>query len=130
MQPTMVAIALENNTLNITMVGRSPKAIQVDQITMGLIVGAAKRKEIATDGGTLANSNLLATGTFPHSQTGNKKPIQLPTIEPSKGFLGNLEINCFSLIKNNSPLESNVPSKRKGIASTNKLKNSVKASCS
>ena len=112
------------------MFGRSPKAIQVDQITMGLIVGAAKRKEIATEGGTLDNSNLLATGTLPHSQTGNKKPIQLPTSEPSTGFLGNLAINCFSLIKNNKLLESTTPNSRKGIASTNKLRNKVKASCS
>jgi hypothetical protein len=104
-----------------------PKATQVDQITIGLIVGAANKNEIATEGETFFNNNLLATGMLPHSQTGKRKPIQLPTTEPSKGFFGSLVINCFSSIKNSNPLESNTPSNKKGIASTNKLKNKVKA---
>jgi hypothetical protein len=99
-------------------------------MTMGLIVGAANKKAIATPGDTPFKSNLRATGTFPHSQTGNKKPIRLPTIEPKKGFLGNLVNNYFSSIKNNNELESKTPNNKKGIASTNKLKNKVKALCS
>ena len=49
-KPIKIAITKENNTLKTTSTGCSPKAIQVDQMTTGLIVGAASKKEIAIEG--------------------------------------------------------------------------------
>jgi hypothetical protein len=64
---------------------------------------------------------------LPHSQTGKRKPIKLPKIAPKTGLLGIVLINCCSLIKKSKQLESNTPNSKKGNASTNKLKNKVKA---
>lgn len=115
------------------MVGPSTKKANKEPLVKEEAKERAKKEstnEIVTEGETPFNNNLLATGMLPHSHTGNRKPIQLPTIEPKNGFLGNLVINCFSSIKNNKQLESKIPSNKKGIASTNKLKNKVKALCS
>jgi hypothetical protein len=95
-------------------------------MTMGLMVGAANKKPIATGVGTPCINNRLATGTLPHSQTGKKSPIKLPNKAPNRGFLGITLTNLLSLTKDNSALEKNTPSSKKGIASTNRLRNIVK----
>jgi hypothetical protein len=95
-------------------------------MTIGLIVGAANKKPIATGVGTPFINNRLATGTLPHSHTGNKKPIILPNKAPKKGFVGIFSTNLLSSTKNSSRLEKNTPSSKKGMASTSRLRNNVK----
>jgi hypothetical protein len=94
-------------------------------MTMGLIVGAASKKPIAAETGTRCKSKRRATGTLPHSQTGNKNPTKLPIKAADTGFLG---INCrkwLSLIYRSKRLDKMTPIKRKGNASTIKLRNRV-----
>ena len=69
-----MAIIKENTTLKTTISGWSLKATHVAQITIGLIVGAASKKPIAIDVGAPCTINRRATGTLPHSHTGNRKP--------------------------------------------------------
>ena len=54
-------------------------------MTMGFTVGAANKKPIATEVGKPFIKKRRATGTLPHSQTGNKNPIQLPAKAPKIG---------------------------------------------
>jgi hypothetical protein len=91
------------------------------------MVGAANKKPIAAEVGIPCINSRRATGTFPHSHTGNKKPIQLPANAPKKGFLGNILINLPSSINSSKILDSNTPNKRKGKASISRLRNNVKA---
>ena len=62
--------------------------------TIGLRTGAAKRKPKAVPMGAPLASNLLATGTLPHSQAGNANPIIAPVIGASRGFLGSRWIHA------------------------------------
>ena len=122
-----MAIAREKITRKTTISGWSRKATQVDQITIGLIVGAANKKPMATEVGNPFIKNRRATGTLPHSQTGNKKPKILPINAPKIGFLGRMAINFCSSLKIRMALERNTPMVKKGRASTNKLRKMVKA---
>jgi len=51
-------------------------AAYVENKTTGLTTGAANRNVTAWEVEIPFCNNLLATGTFPHSQTGNKNPKQ------------------------------------------------------
>jgi hypothetical protein len=102
----------------------------VDQITIGLIVGAPSKNPTATEAGIPWVNNRRATGTFPHSHTGRRQPSTAPATAPPKGCRGKIFSNCSGSTHSNRMLENSTPNTKKGIASTNKLKNKVNPCCS
>ena len=68
-------------------------------------------------GAPLARS-LLATGTFPHSQAGNAKPMRAPVIGANRGFLGSRWTHAVWGTSQRASPAIATPSKRKGMASS------------
>lgn len=86
--------------------------------TIGLRTGAAKRKPNAVPMGAPLARSLLATGTFPHSQAGNAKPMRAPVIGANSGFLGSRWTHAVWGTSQRASPAIATPSKRKGMASS------------
>ena len=73
-QPTMFAIASPPMIRATRMPSSKPKAWWVVMIVIGLTIGAARRKVMASGTVKPPTINPRARGTLPHSHTGRKMP--------------------------------------------------------
>ena len=94
-----------------------PKAMYVENNTMGFTIGAVNIKAKAVGMGTPFVMKRLIIGTMPHSQEGKKKPNTQPTRIDANLFLGNRRLTRSGVKKTCKAPEIKQPKSTNGKAS-------------
>lgn len=105
------------------------KAVMVEIMVIGFMIGAAKRKLITSAGFSPFAIKLRAIGTLPHSHTGKNSPIIESAIRRRKVFFGNILKTSFDDKKYLISADMIIPKIKNGTASTITLSVSVMKSC-
>src|SRR6476659_2366748 len=128
-QPTQIAtsIPIVNRPMTITHSESRPRyATNVDAITTGFTIGAASMNVTAAAGARPLRASRRATGTDPHSHTGNA----IPAIAAAGSWTARGSVASFANVeagtKTSISAETSAPRATNGMASINSDPNTMK----